>query len=95
MGKQSESKQSELIMVSRKKYAAMILLFGILSVPASVFPVLGLVFGIIAISMYVKNNSVKTIMMADVGKTLGLIGLILNLIITEIELLFFPLEKIP
>lgn len=95
MGKQSESKQSELIMVSRKKYAAMILLFGILSVPASVFPVLGLVFGIIAISMYVKNNSVKTLMMADVGKTFGLIGLILNLIITEIELLFFPLEKIP
>lgn len=95
MGKQSESKQSELIMVSRKKYAAMILLFGILSVPASVFPVLGLVFGIIATSMYVKNNSVKTLMMADVGKTLGLIGLILNLIITEIELLFFPLDKIP
>ena len=95
MGKQSESKQSELIMVSRKKYAAMILLFGILSVPASVFPVLGLVFGIIAISMYVKNNSVKTLMMAEVGKTFGLIGLILNLIITEIELLFFPLEKIP
>lgn len=95
MGKQSESKQSELIMVSRKKYAAMILLFGILSVPASVFPVLGLVFGIIAISMYVKNNSVKTLMMAEVGKTFGLIGLILNLIITEIELLFFPLDKIP
>lgn len=95
MGKQSESKQSELIMVSRKKYAAMILLFGILSVPASVFPVLGLVFGIIAISMYVKNNSVKTLMMAEIGKTFGLIGLILNLIITEIELLFFPLEKIP
>ena len=95
MGKQSESKQSELIMVSRKKYAAVILLFGILSVPASVFPVLGLVFGVIAISMYVKNKSLKTLMMADIGKTLGIIGLILNFIITEIELLFFPLEKVP
>lgn len=95
MGKKINSKQTELIIGQRKKISTMILFFGILSIPSSVFPILGLVFGIIAICMFCKIKIVKTSMIADVGKTLGIIGLVLNFIITEIELLFFPLANTP
>ncbi len=95
MGKQKESVQPELAIKSRKSYADKILIFGILSVLCSAFPIMGIALGIIAICMFYKNKSVKTVMMADIGKTLGIIGLVANFIFTEIEILFFPIPNCP
>lgn len=95
MGKQVESTQPELVIKTRKKSASLILLFGILSIPTAAIPVLGLALGLIAIILFFRNKSVKTDTMADIGKTLGIIGLALNIIIFTIELLFFPVSSAP
>ena len=95
MVKQSESTNPELIIANRKKKANFVLVFGILSIPFARIPLLGLIFGIIAICSFLSNKSLKTDMKAEVGKTLGIIGSAANIIVSAIELLFRPLPSTP
>lgn len=95
MDKKEISTSTDLAIRKRKKTCSLILFFGILSIPSSAFPILGFTLGIIAICMFAKNKSVRNNIMADIGKTLGIISLVINFIYTEIMLLFFPFPNMP
>ena len=95
MVKQSETIQPELAVRNRYKKIRLILIFGILSIVTAIGLIPGFVLGLIAIFMFLKHKSVRNSMAAEVGKTLGLIGVVVSLILSVIALFFFPVSNAP
>ena len=77
------------------KKANLILILGILSIALSTVPLAGIVLAIVTFILFAKDKMVKLSMKAEVGKTLGIIGLAMNIIAAIYFLLFRHYENIP
>ena len=77
------------------KKANLILILGILSIALSTVPLAGIVLAIVTFILFAKDKMVKLNMKAEVGKTLGIIGLAMNIIAAIYFLLFRHYENIP
>ena len=77
------------------KKANKILIFGILSVAFSWLPIAGLALAVVTFCLFLSDKSVKTNMRADIGKTLAIIGLCINIIAAAYILLFMPFGNAP
>ncbi len=62
------------------KKANQILIFGILSIAFSWLPAAGLILAVITFILFLSDKTVKSSMKAEIGRTLAIIGLIVNLI---------------
>ena len=92
MSEQNKLPAPEPALLNKTKKSNLILVFGILSVLFSIIPLAGIVFAVLAICLFVKNRSG---MKAEIGKTLALIGIVISIIASAVELLFFPLNNPP
>ena len=95
MSEQNKLPAPEPALLNKTKKSNLILVFGILSVLFSIIPLAGIVFAVFAICLFVKNKSVRSGMKSEIGKTLALFGIVINIIASAIELLFFPLNNPP
>ena len=95
MSEQNKLPAPEPVLLNKTKKSNLILVFGILSVLFSIIPLAGIVFAVLAICLFLKNRSVRSGMKSEIGKTLALIGIVINIIASAIELLFFPLYNPP
>ncbi len=77
------------------KKANQILIFGILSIAFSWLPAAGLILAVITFILFLSDKTVKSSMKAEIGRTLAIIGLIVNLIAIAYVLLFMPLNNAP
>lgn len=80
-------------MISKK--SKMILIIGILSLVLSPIPVVGFGLAVVGLYQFYSDAMIKTSMKAEIGRTLSIIGLLINLIATAYVLFFMPFGNAP
>ena len=77
------------------KKANLVLIIGILSLAFSWLPVAGLALAIFGIVFFAANKFHKNSLKPEIGRTLSIIGLLINIVSIIYVLFFMPMDNIP